>query len=179
MQVPIKSPSILSYPPSRIDRRDCEELPGSQVCVLAVDAKQTEKGWLCYLNGGRVETDKNCLRGQKKPRNVVRARYCSPANHDGVKTGYANEALSSPLPTDCPSHHCIRRQVLKNIFVTSFAGKADAALAASVFISRNQNSRIKIVFLCPRNCDEKMKVSLRLDDLRFTIGITQANHKSV
>ena len=29
---------------------------GSQVCVLAVDAKQTEKGWWCYLNGGRVET---------------------------------------------------------------------------------------------------------------------------
>ena len=23
---------------------------GSQVCVLAVDAKQTEKGWWCYLN---------------------------------------------------------------------------------------------------------------------------------
>ena len=31
---------------------------GSQVCVLAVDAKQTEKGWWCYLNGGREETHK-------------------------------------------------------------------------------------------------------------------------
>ena len=29
---------------------------GSQVCVLAVDAKQTEKGWWCYLNGGRRNT---------------------------------------------------------------------------------------------------------------------------
>ena len=28
---------------------------GSQVCVLAVDAKQTDGGWRCYLNGGRVE----------------------------------------------------------------------------------------------------------------------------
>ena len=27
---------------------------GSQVCVLAVDAKQTENGWKCYLNGGRI-----------------------------------------------------------------------------------------------------------------------------
>ena len=32
---------------------------GSQVCVLAVDAKQTENGWKCYLNGGRIETDKD------------------------------------------------------------------------------------------------------------------------
>ena len=32
---------------------------GSQVCVCAIDAKITEKGWKCYLNGGRIETDKN------------------------------------------------------------------------------------------------------------------------
>ena len=31
---------------------------GSQVCVVAIDAKQTPQGWKCYLNGGRVETDK-------------------------------------------------------------------------------------------------------------------------
>ena len=31
---------------------------GSQVCVVAIDAKQTETGWKCYLNGGRIETDK-------------------------------------------------------------------------------------------------------------------------
>ena len=30
---------------------------GSQVCVVAIDAKQTETGWKCYLNGGRIETD--------------------------------------------------------------------------------------------------------------------------
>ena len=29
---------------------------GSQVCVVAIDAKQTDQGWKCYLNGGRVET---------------------------------------------------------------------------------------------------------------------------
>ena len=32
---------------------------GSQVCVVAIDARQTPTGWKCYLNGGRVETDKN------------------------------------------------------------------------------------------------------------------------
>ena len=32
---------------------------GSQVCVLAVDAKMTENGWKCYLNGGPKRTG-NC-----------------------------------------------------------------------------------------------------------------------
>ena len=32
---------------------------GSQVCVVAIDAKETEKGWHCYLNGGRIETERN------------------------------------------------------------------------------------------------------------------------
>ena len=116
---------------------------GSQVCVLAVDAKQTEKGWRCYLNGGRVETDKELFAWTKEAqeRGAGEILFTS-MNHDGVKTGYANEALSS--------------------------------LADGLSIP----IRIKIVSLCPRNCDEKMKVSLRLDDLRFTIGITQANHKS-
>ncbi len=39
---------------------------GSQVCVLAVDAKQAENGWKCYLNGGRIETDKELLRVDKR-----------------------------------------------------------------------------------------------------------------
>ena len=39
---------------------------GSQVCVLAVDAKQTEKGWWCYLNGGRVETGKELFSWAKE-----------------------------------------------------------------------------------------------------------------
>lgn len=29
---------------------------GSQVCVVAIDARQTPQGWKCYLNGGRLET---------------------------------------------------------------------------------------------------------------------------
>ena len=32
---------------------------GSQVCVVAIDARQTANGWKCYLNGGRKETDKD------------------------------------------------------------------------------------------------------------------------
>ena len=28
---------------------------GSQVCVVAIDAKETEEGWFCYLNGGYAQ----------------------------------------------------------------------------------------------------------------------------
>ena len=31
---------------------------GSQVCVVAIDANFENNDWLCYLNGGRVPTDK-------------------------------------------------------------------------------------------------------------------------
>ena len=69
---------------------------GSQVCVLAVDAKQTENGWKCYLNGGRIETDKELLAWTKEAqeRGAGEILFTS-MNHDGVKTGYANEALAS------------------------------------------------------------------------------------
>ncbi len=35
---------------------------GSQVCTVAIDAKLDESGeWTCYLNGGRVPTEKKLL----------------------------------------------------------------------------------------------------------------------
>ena len=46
---------------------------GSQVCVLAVDAKQTENGWKCYLNGGRIETDKELTAWTKEAQEIGRA----------------------------------------------------------------------------------------------------------
>ena len=101
-------------------------------------------------------------------------------NHDGVKTGYANEALSSladnlSIPIIASGGAGVKEH-FRDVFLQ---GKADAALAASVFhFGEIKIPELKYVPLCPRNCDERMKVSLRLDDLRFTIGITQANHKS-
>ena len=108
---------------------------GSQVCVLAVDAKQTEKGWKCYLNGGRIETDKDLFDWTKEAqeRGAGEILFTS-MNHDGVKTGYANEALAAlagqlSVPViasggaGCKEH-------FRDVFLQ---GKADAALAASVF----------------------------------------------
>ena len=69
---------------------------GSQVCVLAVDAKQTENG-LEVLSQRRTYRNRQGIDGmdQRKLRSVGPAKCLfTSMNHDGVKTGYANEALA-------------------------------------------------------------------------------------
>ena len=108
---------------------------GSQVCVLAVDARQTGNGWKCYLNGGRIETDKELMTWTKEAqeRGAGEVLFTS-MNHDGVKTGYANEALAElasqlSIPV-IASGGAGRMEHFRDAFTL---GKADAALAASVF----------------------------------------------
>ncbi len=131
---------------------------GSQVCVLAVDAKLTPEGWKCYLNGGRIETDKELLSWAKEAqeRGVGEILFTS-MNHDGVKTGYANEALaqlsdSLSIPV-IASGGAGEMSHFKDTFTL---GKADAALAASVF----HFGEIKIPDLKSYLCNEGITVRL-------------------
>ena len=108
---------------------------GSQVCVLAVDAKCAEGVWKCYLNGGRVETGRELMdwTHEAQERGAGEVLFTS-MNHDGVKTGYANEALarlSSVLSIPViASGGAGQMEHFRDAFLI---GKADAALAASVF----------------------------------------------
>ncbi|MDR0962893.1 MAG: imidazole glycerol phosphate synthase subunit HisF [Mediterranea sp.] len=108
---------------------------GSQVCVLAVDAKQTPQGWLCYLNGGRIETPHELFAWthEAQERGAGEVLFTS-MNHDGVKTGYANETLAElsqklTIPV-IASGGAGTKEHFRDVFLH---GKADAALAASVF----------------------------------------------
>ena len=108
---------------------------GSQVCVVAIDARQTPGGWKCYLNGGRVETDRYLLEwvSEVSDRGAGEILFTS-MDHDGVKTGYANEALAElaarlPVPV-IASGGAGKKEHFRDAFTL---GKADAALAASVF----------------------------------------------
>ena len=68
---------------------------GSQVCVVAIDAKETEEGWFCYLNGGRIRTERGLFEWAREvcDRGAGEILFTS-MDHDGVKNGYANQALS-------------------------------------------------------------------------------------
>ncbi|KAA6345182.1 Imidazole glycerol phosphate synthase subunit HisF [termite gut metagenome] len=129
---------------------------GSQVCVLAVDAKQTVSGWKCYLNGGRLETDKELFswthEGQERGAGEI---LFTSMNHDGVKTGYSNETIAAlvkqlSIPV-IASGGAGNREHFRDVFLV---GKADAALAASVF----HFGEIKIPELKLYLCTQKINV---------------------
>ena len=108
---------------------------GSQVCVCAIDARMDEDGWHCYLNGGRVRTDRGLFEWahEAQERGAGEILFTS-MDHDGVKTGYANEALARlsdelSIPI-IASGGAGAMEHFKDAFTI---GKADAALAASVF----------------------------------------------
>lgn len=108
---------------------------GSQVCVVAIDAKEADGAWECYLNGGRVPTGRD-LFGWAKEANERGAGEIlfTSMNHDGVKHGYANGALrrlSDTLTVPViASGGAGTREHFRDTFVD---GRSDAALAASVF----------------------------------------------
>ena len=108
---------------------------GSQVCVVAIDAKQDEQGWTCYLNGGRIPTQRGLFEWayEANQRGAGEILFTS-MNHDGVKTGFANEALNRlsqelTIPV-IASGGAGSMEHFRDAFIL---GQADAALAASVF----------------------------------------------
>jgi cyclase len=108
---------------------------GSQVCVCAIDARMDEDGWHCYLKGGRERTEHGLFdwAREAQERGAGEMLFTS-MNHDGVKTGYANEALARladelSIPV-IASGGAGKKEHFRDAFLI---GKADAALAASVF----------------------------------------------
>lgn len=108
---------------------------GSQVCVCAIDARHDDDGWHCYLKGGRERTERGLLEWAKEAedRGAGEILFTSMDN-DGVKTGYANNALAMladnlSIPI-IASGGAGTMEHFRNAFTI---GHADAALAASVF----------------------------------------------
>lgn len=108
---------------------------GSQCITVAIDAKQIEGEWIVHLVGGKVPTTLNLFDWAKEveERGAGEILFTSMDN-DGTKDGFANEALarlseSLNIPIIASGGAgCIQD------FTDAFKiGKADAALAASVF----------------------------------------------
>ena len=108
---------------------------GSSVCVVAIDANEEEGEWICYLNGGRLPTTRRLFQWaeEAESRGAGEILFTS-MTHDGVKQGYPNEALAEladrlHIPV-IASGGAGKKEDFYDVFTK---GKADAALAASVF----------------------------------------------
>lgn len=110
---------------------------GSQFVVVAIDAKKEEQGgeWAVTVNGGRVFTDKKLFSWAKEAetRGAGEILFTSMDN-DGVKQGFANEALAR-ISDDLtiPIIASGGAGTIEHFRDAFTLGKADAALAASVF----------------------------------------------
>jgi cyclase len=108
---------------------------GNQCIVVAIDAKLINNTWKVHLVGGKVPTDVELFSWVKEveERGAGEILFTS-MDHDGTKKGFANEALNTvqslvniPIIASGGAGEMYHFDKAFNI------GKADAALAASIF----------------------------------------------
>ena len=108
---------------------------GSQCVVVAIDAKQIKGKWTVHLVGGKVPTDLDLFEWAQEveSRGAGEILFTS-MDHDGTKAGFADEALArlSEL-LNIPVIASGGAGTMQHFTDTFTSGKADAALAASVF----------------------------------------------
>ncbi|HHL73690.1 MAG TPA: imidazole glycerol phosphate synthase subunit HisF [Bacteroidetes bacterium] len=108
---------------------------GSQCLVLAIDARRTDTGWRVFIHGGRTATERDALKwGREVVARGAGEILLTSMDHDGTKQGFAIEltrrfAEALPVPV-IASGGAGTMQHFVDIFTE---GKADAALAASLF----------------------------------------------
>lgn len=108
---------------------------GSQCVVLAIDTKEVDGEWYVYLNGGRVPTDIKTIDWARQAVELGAGEILlTSMDHDGTKNGFGiditrrvSEAVNVPV---IASGGAGTMEHFKEVFDT---GKADAALAASIF----------------------------------------------
>lgn len=108
---------------------------GNQCITVAIDAKQVDGNWIVHVAGGSIPTELDLFSWAKEAeeRGAGEILFTS-MNNDGTKNGFANDALAK-LSTEL-NIPIIASGGAGNMahFVDAFhIGKADAALAASVF----------------------------------------------
>jgi len=108
---------------------------GSQCVVLAIDTKFIDGEWFVFLNGGRIPTEIRTVEWAKQAVALgVGEILLTSMNNDGTKDGFAlditravSEAVNVPV---IASGGAGTMEHFVNVFSE---GKADAALAASIF----------------------------------------------
>ncbi|MEP6903772.1 MAG: imidazole glycerol phosphate synthase subunit HisF [Actinomycetota bacterium] len=122
----VKNPQILSNAAKNF---------GSQCIVLAIDAKLVGTDWKVFLNGGRAATDLDAIGWAKLGVNLGAGEILlTSMNADGTREGFAieltrivSEAVNVPVIASGGAG------ALDHFTEVFEKGKADAALAASIF----------------------------------------------
>ena len=109
---------------------------GSQCIVVAIDAKRVnEHRWKVYINGGRTPTGIDALGWAKRVEELGAGEILlTSMDADGTKAGYdleltrtISELVKIPIIASGGAGN------IKHIYEALVLGKADAALAASIF----------------------------------------------
>jgi cyclase len=117
--------------------REAAEKFGSQCVVVAIDAKKRAdgSGWNIYKNGGRIDVGIDAVEWAKKVEALGAGEILlTSMDGDGTKVGYdieltkaISEAVSIPVIASGGAG------TLEHFYEALTEGKADAALAASLF----------------------------------------------
>lgn len=122
----VKSPKLIG---------DLAKQFGNQCIVLAIDTKCTNQQWMVHLNGGQVATTINtvdwAIEAVKRGAGEI---LLTSMNNDGTKNGFAlditkqvSEVVNVPVIASGGAGN------MQHFFDVFHNGKADAALAASIF----------------------------------------------
>ncbi|MRG87248.1 imidazole glycerol phosphate synthase subunit HisF [Salinibacillus xinjiangensis] len=109
---------------------------GSQCVVLSIDVKQKEDGqWTVFLNGGRMDTGKDALEWAIEGERLGAGEIVLNAmDTDGVKTGFSTDITKGISEhVNIPVVASGGAGKIEHFLDVLTEGKADAALAASVF----------------------------------------------
>ena len=122
----VKNPRLISEAAGRF---------GEQCIVVAIDAKRKGKGWEVYTHGGRTPTGKDAVKWAKEAQKRGAGEILlTSMDCDGTKKGYdleltrtVSDAVGIPVIASGGAG------TLKHLYEALTKGKADAALAASIF----------------------------------------------
>jgi len=138
--------------------KESSRMFGSQCIVLAIDAKRKGNSWEVYTHGGRTPTGIDAVEWSQKAENLGCGEILlTSMDADGTKDGYdipltkaISEAVSIPVIASGGAGNA------EHIYEALTKGKADAALAASIFHYEEHSIRKVKEYLRSKN------VSVRL-----------------
>lgn len=138
--------------------KESSRIFGSQCIVLAIDAKRKGKSWEVYTHGGRTPTGIDAVEWAKRAENLGCGEILlTSMDADGTKDGYdipltkaISEAVTIPVIASGGAGNA------EHICEALTKGKADAALAASIFHYEEHSIRKVKEYLRSKN------VSVRL-----------------